>query len=152
MKTIKEFDYDLWAIEENGEKKYFSRVKSTGEESEISHDVMKFLLSEEKRMRRDIQKRIDNPTLSIDNLEGVCESTDSNWLIDEAQDVETQVLTGILEEELISTLTSKQRKIYFMCVKDGMSLHKFAETYHVSYGAVFDSIEAIRKKSKKFFA
>ena len=35
MKTLKEFDYDLWAIEENGRKRYFARIKATGEETDI---------------------------------------------------------------------------------------------------------------------
>ena len=33
MKTLKEFDYDLWAIEENERKRYFARIKATGEET-----------------------------------------------------------------------------------------------------------------------
>ena len=36
MKTIKEFDYDLWAVDVEGKKQYFCRVKATGEECEIS--------------------------------------------------------------------------------------------------------------------
>ena len=35
MKTLKEFDYDLWAIEENGRKRYFARIKATGEETVV---------------------------------------------------------------------------------------------------------------------
>ena len=41
MKTLKEFDYDLWAIEENGRKRYFARIKATGEETEVSLEVMR---------------------------------------------------------------------------------------------------------------
>ena len=44
MKTLKEFDYDLWAIEENGRKRYFARIKATGEETEVSLEVMRLLL------------------------------------------------------------------------------------------------------------
>ena len=36
MKALREFDYDLWAIVDNGKKRYFARVKATGEETEIS--------------------------------------------------------------------------------------------------------------------
>ena len=53
MKTLKEFDYDLWATEENGQKRYFARVKATHEETEISLEVMRLLLSQEKQMRRE---------------------------------------------------------------------------------------------------
>ena len=31
MKTLKEFDYDLWAIEENGRKRYFARMDTTAD-------------------------------------------------------------------------------------------------------------------------
>ena len=48
MKTLKEFDYDLWAIEENGRKRYFARIKATGEETEVSLEVMRLLLRQEK--------------------------------------------------------------------------------------------------------
>ena len=51
MKTLKEFDYDLWAIEENGGKRYFARIKATGEEAEVSLEVMRLLLRQEKQMR-----------------------------------------------------------------------------------------------------
>lgn len=50
MKTLKEFDYDLWAIEENGRKRYFARIKATGEEAEVSLEVMRLLLRQEKQM------------------------------------------------------------------------------------------------------
>ena len=48
METLKEFDYDLWAIEENRRKRYFARIKATGEEMEISLEVMRLLLDQEK--------------------------------------------------------------------------------------------------------
>lgn len=51
MKTLKEFDYDLWAIEENGRKRYFARIKATGEETEVSLEVMRLLLRQEKQIR-----------------------------------------------------------------------------------------------------
>ena len=57
MKTLREFDYDLWAIVDNGKKRYFARVKATGEETEITLDVMRLLLSQEKQMRREYAKR-----------------------------------------------------------------------------------------------
>ena len=67
MKTLKEFDYDLWATEENGKKRYFARVKATHEETEISLEVMRLLLSQEKQMRREYAKQQnEGPTLSLD--------------------------------------------------------------------------------------
>lgn len=69
MKTLKEFDYDLWAIEENGRKRYFARIKATGEETEVSLEVMRLLLSQEKQMRREYAKQQTiGPVLSLDAL------------------------------------------------------------------------------------
>ena len=50
MKTPNEFDYDLWtAQDEQGKTHYLVRVKQTGEITEVTHDVMKFLRSTEKK-------------------------------------------------------------------------------------------------------
>ena len=69
MKTLKEFDYDLWAIEENGRKRYFARIKATGEEAEVSLEVMRLLLSQEKQMRREYAKQQTiGPVLSLDAI------------------------------------------------------------------------------------
>ena len=48
MKIIREFDYDLWAINDNGRKRFYVRVKETGEEAEVSQEVMRYLMSQEK--------------------------------------------------------------------------------------------------------
>ena len=42
MKTLKELDYDLWAIEANGRKRYFARIKATGEEAEVSLEAVSY--------------------------------------------------------------------------------------------------------------
>ena len=69
MKTLKEFDYDLWAIEENGRKRYFARIKATGEETEVSLEVMRLLLRQEKQMRREYAKQQTiGPVLSLDAI------------------------------------------------------------------------------------
>ena len=69
MKTLHEFDYDLWAIEDNGKKRYFARIKATGEETEISLKVMRLLLAQEKQMRREYAKRQSVGTvLSLDSV------------------------------------------------------------------------------------
>ncbi|MBD9115663.1 MAG: hypothetical protein EGQ10_00535, partial [Clostridiales bacterium] len=69
MKTLKEFDYDLWAIEENGRKRYFARIKATGEETEVSLEVMRLLLRQEKQIRREYAKQQTiGPVLSLDAI------------------------------------------------------------------------------------
>ena len=58
MKTLKEFDYDLWAEEKDGQKRYYVRVKSTREVTEVSIEVMRILANDEKKMRRNIKKEL----------------------------------------------------------------------------------------------
>jgi len=58
MKSLKEFDYDIWTKEENGNKRCFARIKSTGEITEISIEVMRLLRNEEKKLRREIEESI----------------------------------------------------------------------------------------------
>lgn len=69
MKTIREFDYDLWAIDENGRKRFYVRVKETGEETEVTQEVMRYLQSQEKQMRRVYLKQQDEgELLSLNTL------------------------------------------------------------------------------------
>ena len=52
MLKVKDFDYDLWTTVEDGVKHYWANVRETGEITEISHEVMVYLRSEEKRMEK----------------------------------------------------------------------------------------------------
>lgn len=36
MKKLKEFEYEIWATEEDGEKKYWVRIKYTDEITQVS--------------------------------------------------------------------------------------------------------------------
>lgn len=93
MKTLKEFDYDLWAIEENGKKRYFARVKATGEEAEITIEVMRLLLSQEKQMRREYaRQQIEGTILS---LNAICDSgnvDEAAWEVDAHQNIDSDLL------------------------------------------------------------
>ncbi len=151
MKTIKEFDYDLWAIEENGVKRYFVRVKQTGEESEISHDVMKVMLSEEKRIRREMQKLRGNSILSLDCISSLGDSVEPWWLIDENQNIEESVHQKWIEEKFISLLTDKQKDFYLICMKQSLSLRQYAALKGIGLSTAQDLQEAVRKKYKKYF-
>ena len=77
MKTLKDFDYNLWATEENGIKKYYVRTKTTGEVTEADAGVMRLLRSEEKKMRRYIKEQnILGTPLSLDShTDGTVEGT-----------------------------------------------------------------------------
>ena len=97
MKTLKEFDYDLWAIEENGRKRYFARIKATGEETEVSLEVMRLLLSQEKQMRRAYAKQQNiGPILSLDAICDGESMNESAWMLDTRQSIDSEVLTAEL--------------------------------------------------------
>ena len=67
MLKVKDFDYDLWTTVEDGVKHYWAKVRETGEITEISHEVMVYLRSEEKRIYREIvMTRNEGTILSLD--------------------------------------------------------------------------------------
>ena len=99
MKTLKEFDYDLWAIEENGRKRYFARIKATGEEAEVSLEVMRLLLRQEKQMRREYAKQQTiGPVLSLDAIRDGGSMDEAAWLLDVRQRIDSEVLTAELTD------------------------------------------------------
>lgn len=150
MKTLKEFDYDLWAAEEGGKKRYYARVKATGEETEISQELMRFLFREEKRMRRSMEKeRCFGRLLSLDCIQetengleeyGNCEMTS-----------EAIAIANIMEQEFMKLLTELQKEIYLRCMRADSSITAFAESRGLDSSTVYEARDAIRKKFKKFF-
>lgn len=150
MKTLKEFDYDLWAAEEGGKKRYYARVKATGEETEISQELMRFLFREEKRMRRSMEKeRCLGRLLSLDCIQetesgleeyGNCEMTS-----------EAIAIANIMEQEFMKLLTELQKEIYLRCMRADSSITAFAESRGLDSSTVYEARDAIRKKFKKFF-
>ena len=120
MKTLKEFDYDLWAIEENGRKRYFARIKATGEETEVSLEVMRLLLRQEKQMRREYAKQQTiGPVLSLDAIRDGGGMDESAWLLDTRQRIDSEVLTAELTDAFCKTLTDSQRSIFRECLIEG---------------------------------
>ena len=152
MKTLREFDYDLWATEENGKKRYFARVKATGEETEISLEVMRLLLNQEKQMRREFAKKKKIGTVL--SLDAICDSGDVNeasWLLDAEKEIETDFLMEELKEDFCKTLTDNQLSIFNECIIDGKSVIEYATQHGVTRQGVYDAIKLIRKKAKKYF-
>jgi hypothetical protein len=160
MKTPKtpiEFDYDLWTTEDG---KCMVRVKLTGEVTEVDREVMKLLRVEEKRLRRSTQgvpiqsgdENEDRATiLSLDfvSYEGG-EDMSPAWLEDPER-TEDIVTTKIMEQEFVDSLTPVQRKVYFLCLRGGMSLSAYAKQNGLGLTSVRDTRDAIRKKFKKVF-
>ncbi len=153
MKTLKEFDYDLWAIEENGRKRYFARIKATGEETEVSLEVMRLLLSQEKQMRREYAKQQTiGPVLSLDAIRDGGSMDEAAWLLDTRQSIDSEVLTAELTDTFCKTLTDSQRSIFRECLIEGKSQTAYAAEHGMARQSVHDAIALIRKKAKIYFA
>lgn len=149
MKTLKEFDYDLWTTNEAGRKKYFARVKNTGEVTEISLEVRRYLMSQEKQLRRE---RMNQDTEL--SLEAVCEDIRANeslWLFDAEMGPEDKVLLKRSIGEFIEELTPNQRDIFQNCMINGVGLREYARSRSLNHKSLCEASEAIRKKLKKFF-
>jgi len=153
MKTLKEFDYDLWAIEENGRKRYFARIKATGEETEVSLEVMRLLLRQEKQMRREYAKQQTiGPVLSLDAIRDGGSMDEAAWLLDTRQRIDSEVLTAELTDAFCKTLTDSQRSIFTECLIEGKSQSAYAAEHGISVPMVNKQIRAIRGKAKIYFS
>lgn len=152
MKTLKEFDYDLWAIEENGRKRYFARIKATGEETEVSLEVMRLLLSQEKQMRRAYAKQQNiGPILSLDAICDGGSMNESAWMLDTRHSIDSEVLAAELRNAFCEKLTESQRSIFVECLIEGKSQTAYAAEHGLTRQSVHDAITLIRKKAKIYF-
>lgn len=153
MKTLKEFDYDLWAIEESGRKRYFAGIKATGEETEVSLEVMRLLLRQEKQMRREYAKQQTlGPVLSLDAIRDGGSMDESAWLLDTRQHIDSEVLTAELTDAFCKMLTDSQRSIFTECLIEGKSQTAYAAEHGISVPMVNKQIRAIRGKAKIYFS
>lgn len=149
MKTLKDFDYDLWTTEENGIKKYYVRAKSTREVTEVDAGVMRLLRSEEKKMRRYIKEQnILGTPLSLDSHTD--ETVEGTWLAD-SYDLNEDVQTAIMEDDFNYSLSPLQRAVYEYCIKNNGSPSAFADDKGITKQAVSNTLRKIRKKAKDFF-
>ena len=154
-KTPIDIDYDLWTTEDG---KCMVRVKSTGEVTEVSRDVMKALRAEEKRLRRsytggnsdDKEEAEDkNSILSLDALPDDDVKT-AAWLADPHDHIK-DVELKMLEKDLMQLLTPSQLSIYLACIIKGQTPTNYAKDHNMKRQSVNDAITLIRKKAKKFF-
>ena len=153
MKTLREFDYDLWAVMDNGKKRYFARIKATGEETEISLEVMRLLLSQEKQMRREYAKLKNFGTvLSLDYIRNDEDVDEAAWLIDPRQNIESDLLWEDLKDDFCKMLTDNQLSVFNECLINGKSQVAYAAEHGVTKQCVFDTIALIRKKAKNFLS
>ena len=156
-KTPVEFDYDLWTTEDG---KCMVRVKATGETTEVDREVMKALRNEEKKLRRsydtggasDSEGSEDAQPSTVLSLDAVPEDDvkASAWL-ESPEKMEEDIITGLLEQEFIRSLTKPQLDVYMNCMRGNMSMLSYAKQNGLSFSTVKDTRDAIRKKFKKIF-
>ncbi len=149
MYKSKEFDYDLWTTQEGNTKRYWARVKATGEVAEISIEIMRCLRTEEKRLYREIEvSRKCGSTLS---LEFLYDEERDGWLTDYG--VGASEMENILTEEAFrQLLTPAQLSVFNECLIEGKSQTAYAAIHGISIPVVNKHIHAIRKKAKNFLA
>ncbi len=162
MYKNKEFEYDLWTTEDGH---YYARVKSTGEVSEISREIFRFLRCQEKEVyrRQELRKAndenkttdesvkrkatVENP-LSLDPMdENVDESA---WGYTEL-DFTDIVCLSMLLTEFEQTLSEKQLEVYTCIFKNHETRTAFAARKGVSDRSVRYVLEKIQEKAKLFF-
>lgn len=150
MKTAKEFDYDLWTTEEAGGKRYWTRVKATGEVSEVSHGVMKFLRCEEKRMRREVEaaQGRGGPDLRLDTLTDG--EAGESWLRTSIC-FEDGVIARQDIKEFRRLLTPVQRSVFDECFVAGKSRTEYAAAHGLAVSSVSRSAGLIKNKANIFW-
>ncbi|MBR4232536.1 MAG: hypothetical protein IKR95_04935 [Oscillospiraceae bacterium] len=150
METIRlnDFDYDLWTSGPEGAKRYWARVRSTGQVTEIDHEVMKYLRKEEKRGYRELaDMTVRGTALSLDSPTS---GEPGDWAEDRRANMkETEF--GIFEEEFRNTLTPNQLAVYESCMLGSCGVREYARRKGVDHTAVIRTMKAIRKKTEKFF-
>ena len=150
MKALRNFDYDLWTTEEGQEKKYWIRVKATGEVTQVSHEVIAYLRNEEKQLRRDMESERARGGQDLSYDFNSCEDQESSWLTD-TNDMEAEVIGKMRVEEFQSTLTVIQRLVFQECILEGKTYERFGQEHGIGKTAVSKHITLIRKKAKIFF-
>ncbi len=162
MYKNKEFEYDLWKTD-NGH--YYARVKATGEASEVSRDIFRYLRCQEKETYRKQELRkandakatvdesmrkkaaVENP-LSLDPMnEDVGESA---WGSTEF-DFTDIVCLGMLLAEFEQTLSEKQLEVYTCVLKNRETLQAFADRKGVTKRSVCYVLKKIHEKAELFF-
>lgn len=145
---MNDFDYDLWTSDAEGVKRYWARVRSTGEVTEISHDVMKFLRKEEKKCYRELaETAVRGTALSLDAPN--C-GEPGDWAEDPRADMkETEF--AVIEEEFRKALTPNQLAVYENCMLGSRGVREYAREKGIKHASVIRTMKAIRKKTEKFF-
>ena len=159
MKTPKDFDYDIWKDDDGH---YYIRVKRTGETTRVSEEVVRELWRELYRMdkyRKDTTiTEADGSQhtriLSLDDsLAGNPElrpTKNEPWLLSKENSFD-DIELEMLERDFLKTLTEKQRRLYRLRFKMGLTVPECAKRIGVTVSNAEKLIYRIKKKAKKFF-
>lgn len=150
MKTHSTFDYDLWTTDENGEKKYWTRIKSSGEVTEVSEEIFRYMNSEDKKIRRQINETID-VTGTVYSLDAINE--DGLTLLDTINDpfnLEDSYMMHSFLGNFKETLPDSQRELFTEVFENGQTIQDYAFAHRISGSAAYKVNVKITKKLKKF--
>ncbi|MDD4492980.1 MAG: hypothetical protein PHV32_01295 [Eubacteriales bacterium] len=150
MKTHSTFDYDLWTTDENGEKKYWTRIKSSGEVTEVSEEIFRYMNSEDKKIRRQITETI-NASGTVYSLDATNE--DGLTLLDtinDSFDLEASYMMHSFFESFKETLPDIQRTFFSEVFENGQTIQDYAIAHGISGSAAYKVNDKINKKLKKF--
>lgn len=152
MKTIKEFDYDLFKVERD----HYIRIKRTGEVEKVSEEVFKLLRNEHMKAYRGLdglpiyrlsegKYRLQNKKkeLSIDAL-GIEKSFNLTG------EMEDSIINDIELEKFYYTLTEKQKDVLKNCLLNEISVREFAKIKGVHKSTVDEVVRGIRDKYRKY--
>lgn len=151
MKTSKEFDYSLW---KDSEGNCLVRVKSTGEVTQVEHEVFKLLNAEAVRWYRSnnqntTENKNENSSKKCVVSVSLSELSDAEQLhlvTNSMGELEEMVATEMLEMEFKTLLTEKQLVIYEHCITQGESFSHCARQLKLSDSTVRQTVNVIRKK------
>ena len=145
MFKVKDFDYDLWTTVEDGVKHYWAKVRETGEITEISHEVMVYLRSEETRIYREIvMTRNEGTILSLDIPH---DDEKESWFEDHGAGM-CEMETPIIEKDFLKKLTPLQLEVYEICILGGCELYEFAMARNIGRKKIERAVKLIRRKFK----
>lgn len=151
MKTHIEFDYDLWTTVENGKKRYWTRVKASGEVAEVNEEIFRYMNNEDKKIRRQISDAND-VTGTIYSLDAANE--DGITILDSLRDsfdLEQTVEIETLIKNFKESLTEHQKDFFVEVIEQGDSLSAFGRAHGITRIAAHHLEKKVTEKLKRFY-
>ena len=156
MKTSKNRDYDIWKDDDGY---YCIRVKRTGEVvTRAPEDLVRsiWLLDYYADQEAENDTITDEDGTKHRRIYSLDEERDSKESLQDVHfiyphDPYEQLETEMMERDFLKTLTKKQKRIYLLRIKHGLTLEECAKQVGRSRRSVDALIKKIREKAKNFF-